>query len=123
MIIQVTLTPAEESRLSIEASKSGLGPEEFARKVLREHISSRHDGESESARTKLHPWRAETNTETMPSLPAHTLFAQRAEEDSQKTDEELAADDQLWQDGQISVNNERRQAGGGAWRRRPSCLR
>ena len=111
MSILVNLTPTEEARLATEATLSGLEASELAAKLLREHLMSEPVPSADMVRAKLRQWQVETETETFPTTSAHDLFAQWAQEDADKTDEEIAANDRLWEDYQEGIDDERRKAG------------
>ena len=111
MSILVTLTPTEEARLSTVAIQNGLAAAELAAKLLREHLSSESMTPTERLQAKLREWQKETETETFPPTSAHELFTRWAEEDANKTDEEIAANDRLWEDYQQGIDDERRKAG------------
>ena len=111
MTITVNLTPIEEARLSTEAIQSGLEPEELVQKLLREHLVSSPTTSIEAARLKLRQWQKETDTDTFPVVSAHELFARWAEEDVDMTEEEIAADNRLWEEFQRGIDDERTKAG------------
>jgi hypothetical protein len=113
MSIIVNLTSTEEARLFDAATQVGLAPEELVRKLVSEHLPA-----MDEMRRRIREWQEQDHTPTLapatirPGLtPSAALFQQWAEEDAQKTDEEIAADDRLWQDYQEGINEERRKAG------------
>jgi len=60
MSITVTLTPSEEARLAEEAVRNSLTTEEFAAKVLREHLNRQTVSNVEMVREKLRLWQEKT---------------------------------------------------------------
>lgn len=111
MSITINLTPTEEARLSTEAMQNGLATEELVQKLLREHLTAKPKPQVETVQARLRQWQEETRTETLPATSVRELFARWAEEDAQKTNEEIAADEHLWQDYRKGIDDERRGAG------------
>ena len=109
--IIVNLTPAEEARLLAEAQQSGLAAQDLEARVLRKHLMYEAMTPVGRVQASLRQWQIETQTEMFPDTSAHELFARWAEEDAYKTDEEIAANDRLWQDFQQGIDDERGNAG------------
>jgi len=107
MTITVNLTPMEEAQLSSEAIQNGLDTSELVQNLLREHLISTPLTSADKVRIKLRQWQKETKTVTSPAIPAHELFARWAEEDAQMTEEEMEAEDRLWEDFQKGINETR----------------
>jgi len=119
MSILVNLTPIEEESLSNEAMQSGLATSELAAKLLREHLASQSAlNPIEEMRLRIRKWQKQDNTPSPAQIadrsgmtPTAALFQQWAEEDADKTDEEIAANDRLWADYQQGIDEERQKAG------------
>lgn len=111
MSIVINLTPLEEARLSDEATQTGMEASELVTKLLREHLTSWPVKPGDTVRARLREWQLETETDTVHSSSAHELFARWADEDAQKTDEEIATGERIWEDYQRDVDDERRKAG------------
>jgi hypothetical protein len=116
MSILVNLTPIEEARLTSAATQSGLSPEELARRLVSDHLPAANP--VDEMRRRIREWQRQDRTPAPPIstvrpglTPTAALFQKWAEEDAQKTDEEVAVDDRLWQEYQHDVNAEREMAG------------
>ena len=73
MSLVINLTPAEEMRLSAAATQSGLAPEAFAEKLVREHLPL-VDPTEELVR-KLRERQEQDRIHLMPTRTAAELFA------------------------------------------------
>jgi pimeloyl-ACP methyl ester carboxylesterase len=88
MTLTIALTPEEEARLQVAARQKGVAPEECARQLLAEHLPIlTNNGAGED--------------------PTLALFAQWEQEDAQKTPEEIADEDRLWQEFEKGINETR----------------
>jgi len=91
------------------AMQSGLAPEAFAEKLIREHLpAAPSDNELDA---KLRQWQEQDNTKLMPSRTATELFAEWDKEDANMTEEEREAEGQLWEDFQQGINKTRAELG------------
>ena len=111
MSILVTLTPHEETLLAQKAAETGLATAQFVENLVRTHLTSEPIPSADRIRAKLRQWQGETGTEIVSVMSVHELFAQWAEEDAQKTDAEIAADEKLWQEYQQGIDDERTESG------------
>jgi hypothetical protein len=116
MSLLIDLTPTEEARLSDAAIQSGLAPEELVRKLISEHLPTPNP--IEEMRRRIREWQAQDNTPILPLAPTPpgltptaALFQKWAEEDAQKTDNEIADDERLWEDYKRGIDEERTKAG------------
>ena len=91
MTLTIELNPTEEVRLVAAARQKGIPLAEFARKLVTEHLPP-----------------LTTNEEADPTL---ALFAQWEREDANKTPEEIAAEDQLWNEFEQGINATRQAQG------------
>ena len=103
MSIVVNLTPAEEARLFRVATDSGIAPEELVRKLVSEHLPAANP--VDEMRRRIREWQIQDRTPALPPAsanpgltPTGALFQKWAEEDAQRTDQEIEADDRLWSD-------------------------
>lgn len=111
MTITINLTAIEEAHLSEEAHQHGLATPELVTKLVRDHIISKHIKTINRVRETLHKWQIETETDLNPETSLHELFKRWDEEDALKSDEDIAEEKRLWHDFQISIDEERKQAG------------
>ena len=91
MTLTIEFTPREETWLAAQAVQQGIPPAEIVKRLVDEHISPASESE-----------------ETDPTM---ALFAQWAQEDADKTPEEIAAEDQLWQEFEQGINATRQAQG------------
>lgn len=116
MKVEIPLTPSEEARLSAAASRIGLAPEEWIKRLTLESLSADPETVDDALDAKLRQSQEQTRTPLMPDAPTKTLFAQWAEEDAHMTDDEREAEDRLWEDLEKSLLERRglylRQSGG-----------
>ena len=106
MSLTINLTPAEQAQLAVAAMQTGLEPEAFAAKLVREHLPSAAPSNIELD-AKLRQLQEQDGTKLMPSRTTAELFAQWAEEDAKMTDEEREAEDRFWEDFQKGINETR----------------
>lgn len=116
MSLLINLTPTEEAQLSAAATQTGLAPEAFAEKLVREHLPT--VSPMEEMRRRLREWQRQDNTPLSQPVPPRNgltptaaLFEQWADEDARMTDTEREADDRLWEDFQKGIDAERRNTG------------
>lgn len=88
MSLTIELSPDEQARLDAAAKEKGMAPEVLAREVLTSHLPAAPD---------------EPATED----PTLALFRRWAEEDAQRTPEEVAEENELWERFQANVNETR----------------
>jgi hypothetical protein len=98
MKLDIPLTPDEEARLSVEAKRNGLAPEEWIKRLALENLAEPPRHAEEEMDAKLRRWQEQTGTALLPDVPAPELFARWAEEDALMTEEEREAEDRLWED-------------------------
>ena len=84
MTLTVQFTPREEAWLAAQAEQQGVLPTEIIKMLVDEHLS---DGGA--------------SAETDPNL---ALFAQWAQEDANKTSEEVTVEDHIWQEFEEGIN-------------------
>jgi len=106
MSLLINLTPDEEAMLSSAAMQTGLDPEAFAARLVREHLPVAAPLESELD-IKLSHWHRQDNTNLMPTRTTAELFAEWDKEDAKMMDEEREAEDQLWEVFQKGINETR----------------
>lgn len=107
MSLLLNLTPTEEAQLSVVAMQTGLAPEAFAEKLVREYLPNVSPNDEDELDKKLRWWQEQDGTDLMPSRPAAEIFAQWKEEAARMTDEEREAEDRFWEDFQKGVNETR----------------
>ncbi len=105
MSLLINLTPAEEAQLSAAARQTGLAPEAFAEKLVREHLPT--SAPAEELDRKLRQWQEQDGTRLMPTRTAAELFAQWDKGVARMTEEERDAEDRLWEDFQKGINQTR----------------
>lgn len=115
MSLLIHLTPAEEAQLSTAARQTGLAPEALAEKLVRDHLPEAVPNERERGASeldaKLRQWQAQDHTRLMPTRTAAELFAEWDEEAARMTEEERQAEDHLWADFQMGINETRAHLG------------
>ena len=84
MTLPIEFTPREEAWIAERAAQQGVDPAEIVKMLVDEHLSTTMASE-----------------ETDPTL---ALFAQWEQEDADKTPEEIAAEDQIWQEFEQGIN-------------------
>jgi hypothetical protein len=116
MTISVNFTPSEEARLSSAAMQSGIALEELVRKIVNEHLPAANP--LDEMRRRISEWQKQDNTPTPPQpvsrpglTPTAALFQSWMEEDALRTEEEIAANDRLWEDYKQGIDDERQKAG------------
>jgi len=92
MSLTIELSPDEHARLAAAAKQEGLAPAELARKVLKDHLPP-------------------VTKASRPEDPTLALFRQWAEEDAQRTPEEAAQENELWERFLTNVNETREALG------------
>jgi hypothetical protein len=105
----IDLTSTEEEHLYSSALQIGLTSEQLVLKFVRQSLAA--DSPIEEMQRRMREWQQETETELRPDISAHDLFARWAEEDSQMTEVEIAADEKLWQEYQQGIDEERAKSG------------
>ena len=96
MSLVINLTPAEEAQLSAAAMQTGIAPEAFVEKLVREHLPLKSASVESELDAKLRQWQAQDGVKLMPNKSAAELFAQWEEEAAQMTDEEREAEDRIY---------------------------
>jgi len=91
MTLTIEFSAREEKWIAAQAAQQGVPPAEIVKRLVDEHISPALGSE-----------------ETDPTL---ALFAQWSQEDAAKTPEEIAAEDQLWQEFEQGINATRQAQG------------
>ena len=91
MTLTIEFTAREEKWLAAQAARQGVPPSEIVRQLVDEHISP--------------------NTEIEETDPTLALFAQRSQEAAAQTPEEIAAEDQQWQEFEHGINATRQAQG------------
>ncbi|MGO8670107.1 MAG: hypothetical protein ACLQVD_01880 [Capsulimonadaceae bacterium] len=116
MTITVNFTPAEEASLSHAAMHSGIALEDLVRKIVREHLPDANP--LDEMRRRIREWQEQDNTPTPPVsvsrpglTPTAALFQVWMEEDALRTEDEIAANDRLWEDYKQGIDDERQNAG------------
>jgi hypothetical protein len=116
MSILIHLTPGEEASLLDAANVTGLTPDELVRKLITEHLPVADP--VREMRRRIRAWQVEDHTPAPPPIavrsgltPTASLFQSWADEDANKSDDEVAADDRLWMSFQLGVDEERKNAG------------
>jgi hypothetical protein len=110
MSLLINLTPTEEKLFSDAAIQSGLAPQAFAEKFVREHLF--HDNYSEDdVFAKIHQLQFNDKTKLSPPTSTKELFAQWTVEDADMTDEERVAEEQQWEEFQNGINPNRAELG------------
>ena len=89
MTLTIELSRNQEERLEAAARRQGLAPEELARKLFDEHLPP-------------------VTEEQDPTL---ALFAKWANEDARKTTEEVAKENQMWEEFEKGINAARQEQG------------
>ena len=97
-MIEIPFTPSEEARLSAVARQTGLDPAEWIKQLALDRLPPALANSDEEIDAKLRRLQEQDNTELMPVISTHALFAQWAEEDSRMTDEEREAEGRLWKE-------------------------
>ena len=87
MSLTIELSPEEEQRLAEAVRQEGMVPEEFVRRVLRRNL----------------PGQPGTGGED----PNLALFREWAAEDAQRTPEEIAQENELWEKFETNANETR----------------
>lgn len=90
MTLTIDLSPTEEALLATAARQRGLDPAVLAKALVTGHLPA---------------------PVTLPEDPTLALFAQWAQEDAQKTPEEVAEENRMWEQFQTNINAERDRAG------------
>lgn len=90
MTLTIDLSPTEEALLASAARQKGLDPSAFAKQLVTEHLPL-NGSQSED--------------------PTLALFAQWAQEDAQMTADEIAEENQTWEEFKSNINAERDRAG------------
>ncbi|MCW3051806.1 MAG: hypothetical protein JWN14_976 [Chthonomonadales bacterium] len=91
MTLTIEFTTREETWIAAQTAQQGVPPAEIVKRLVDERISPALESE-----------------ETDPTLE---LFAQWSQEDAAKTPEEIAAEDQLWQEFEQGINATRQAQG------------
>jgi len=86
MTLTIDLSPTEEALLATTARQRGLDPAVLAKALVTGHLPA---------------------PVTLPEDPTLALFAQWAQEDAQKTPEEIAQEDRLWEEFESGINETR----------------
>jgi valyl-tRNA synthetase len=109
MSLLINLTPTEEALLSDAAMQTGLAPEVFVEKLVREHLPNARSNNypNDELDKKLRQWQEQDGKTLMPTRTAAEIFAQWEKEASQMTDEEHTTEDQFWEDFQKGINHTR----------------
>ena len=102
MSLLINLTPAEEAQLSIAAMQTGLTPEAFAERLVREHLPT--VSPADELTKQLRERQEQDRIKMMPSRTTAELFAQWDAEDAQMTEEEREALAQYYARGERSGN-------------------
>lgn len=90
MTLTLELTPAEEAQLKTAAQQKGVDPAVFLKQLMTEHLPE-----------------PATASEAPPEDLTLALFAQWAKEDAQKSPEEIAQEDRLWEEFETGINETR----------------
>lgn len=101
----INLTPAEEAQLSAAAMQTGLPPEAFAEKLVRDHLPTTIVVNELNG--KLLQRQAQDQVKLVPSRTAADIFAQWEIEAEGMTDAERDAEDRFWEDFQQGINETR----------------
>lgn len=90
MTLTLELTPVEEAQLTTAARQKGVDPAVFLKQLMTEHLPE-----------------PVASPDVSPEDPTLTLFAQWAKEDAQKSPEEIAQEDRLWEQFETGINETR----------------
>ena len=102
MDLVISFSPDEEKRLVTAAKQRGIAPEKLVKQTMLEQLpqslppTPAHVREELFAKLRL--WQQQTNTPVRPHVPAHELFARWEAEDSLRTEEQIEADERLWEE-------------------------
>jgi hypothetical protein len=137
MDLTLHLSPEEEAQLAEAAAQEGLDPAALAHRFVSQQLLSNPSGIKRSAKingnaldpsdrampnlqesswedaiqTRLRRWQEQDRTPLRPSISAHELFAQWAQEDARMTEEEREAEDRFWEEFLKGLNETRHSLG------------
>ncbi len=109
--MQIDLTPTEAARLDAAARRAGLTPSELVKRLALDHLPEAPPPVEGGLDARLRQWQEQDGKPLTPDVPARALFARWAKEDASMTDAERAAEDQLWDQFQKSLNATRASLG------------
>src|SRR5258708_7655446 len=92
MDVVIAFNPIEEARLSAAAKRIGLGPSEYVKKLIDEHLPVATDDDAIDD-------------------PTLALFAQWDHEDANMTPEEVEHENRTWEEFKANINAERKRTG------------
>jgi hypothetical protein len=105
MGLVITLSPEEERQLAEDAKQQGLEPSDYASKLLKGNL--RPMTSEEKALAKIREWQEAEGMKLGPHRTAREHFAQLEAEAASMTDEELEAEDRLWEEFMKGINETR----------------
>ena len=115
MNLVIDFNPTEEARLNAAAKSSGIAPAELVKKLVEAHLPVESEPSNDDPYVeldaKLQKWRTEDGTRLYPHVPAQELFALWAKEAENMTDAEREAEDKLWEEILIGMNETRAASG------------